>query len=749
MLSTVLLYLLGLAALLGYSRMGGVISSDFLAKHAARPLLLSPWLSWRFLFGRYLKRLKDRNVFATNVKDCFEIPITAGDRLISSYDGSDVINTILSAIGEEKPVIISGKAGSGKSVLLARIGKLALEQKLPKPFDRILVPVLVSSNSYKSSVFQTIADVLSSHGVLATEDVVKSQLEAGNLLILFDDTNDDNLDLKEKRLQEIAETAKHARYGKSGFIIATRPTNRIPGAVTTFQMQPLSRSNVDKLLDKLSLPANDIARVRDQLEDFADLPIPPPLLAIILDLASTGPAMPSRSEIYRRYFAALLGADAAARNFNGWHDASEVIAKCTLLNTGKRNSGRSYEDLMSDLVAKRTDREISESSLERLQRLYPGNISDARALLTRFEAMGLLQGGDVWRFNDAGIEMYFAASYIRRNITQRNSWPLVNAWTVTSERQRAFLPILDFVRELFSASPESLLLKDLPFIWKRYLEGQELYPPRLLFEGREYLYIPAGQFKMGTEPKKADELCAQFNDRDVSRGKLDPELPQHLVDVEDFYIARYPVTNADYKKFVDERGHPLNIQDDDLSRPYNWNLQTSKYQPGQEDYPVVMVSWHDARKYCEWLGARLPTEAEWEKAARGTDGREWPWGEWNAENCNCGLPSVSLAPVGKFSPRGDSPYGVSDMSGNVWDWCSSILRDYPYRADDGREDPDASGARVIRGGAAGPSSLKARCAFRQGNDPNDYGFSISFRVVLTDASLSKAQPVIKDAQLNA
>jgi toxoflavin biosynthesis protein ToxD len=100
---------------------------------------------------------------------------------------------------------------------------------------------------------------------------------------------------------------------------------------------------------------------------------------------------------------------------------------------------------------------------------------------------------------------------------------------------------------------------------------------------------------------------------------------------------------------------------------------------------------------------------------------------------------LEILPVGQF-PNGDSPYGVSDMAGNVFEWCSSVFRPYPYRADDdGRESPNEVGSRVVRGGAAGPSILKSRCAFRQGNKPDDYGFSIGFRVVLTDRALSEAE----------
>lgn len=170
----------------------------------------------------------------------------------------------------------------------------------------------------------------------------------------------------------------------------------------------------------------------------------------------------------------------------------------------------------------------------------------------------------------------------------------------------------------------------------------------------EMVLIPAGEFIMGTDIRLSDEG------------------PQHKVSLPAYYIDKFEVTNLQYKKFNDATNG---------RSPRHWRNRT--FPEGKADHPVVYVSWENAHAYCQWAGKRLPTDKEWEKAARGTDGRMFPWGnEFDTANANTPLRWQEIGrfgdttPVGAFE-AGKSPYGIYDMSGNVWEWTSSWYKAYP------------------------------------------------------------------------
>ena len=222
--------------------------------------------------------------------------------------------------------------------------------------------------------------------------------------------------------------------------------------------------------------------------------------------------------------------------------------------------------------------------------------------------------------------------------------------------------------------------------------------------------IPAGRFLMGSTEKQA----VQAVERGASKGWMKREQPQHTVELSAYWIGKYPVTNVEYQAFVRDAGR---------EPPQRWDGDA--YPEGKGDHPVVYVSWEDATVYCRWLSEktgkeyRLPTEAQWEKAARGDDGRIYPWGnDWDAARLNSAEGGRSdTSSVGQYSPDGDSPYGCADVAGNVWEWCADWFdkEAYERRAGDDVSEPkgpEEGTTRVLRGGAFDFNGDLVRCAVR-------------------------------------
>jgi len=182
-------------------------------------------------------------------------------------------------------------------------------------------------------------------------------------------------------------------------------------------------------------------------------------------------------------------------------------------------------------------------------------------------------------------------------------------------------------------------------------EAEGLLPAKMWMKLEESVNIPSGQFTMGTNNLKTD---AQNR-------------PAHLVSTGSYNIDKYPITNSQYARFVAEVGRRV---------PLNW--QKGKFDPKYVIHPVTMVTWFDAKAYCDWAGKRLPTEAEWEKAARSNDERRWPWGDvMDTKRLNTYYNVGSTSPVTNYE-NGKSPYGVMDMAGNVQEWVFDNFESYKH-----------------------------------------------------------------------
>lgn len=211
--------------------------------------------------------------------------------------------------------------------------------------------------------------------------------------------------------------------------------------------------------------------------------------------------------------------------------------------------------------------------------------------------------------------------------------------------------------------------------------------------------VPAGRFTMGSNAN-------------------DNEKPPHEVELLAFWIDETEVTNEMYSACV-----ATGI----CSQPIDSSFLDN---PAYKNHPVVFVRWQDARIYCEWAGRRLPTEAEWEKAARGTDTRAFPWGNAIPTNQLANFNGTGTTAVGRY-PKGASPYGVLDMTGNVWEWVSSLYKSYPYNFGDGRENLNSTDDRVLRGSSWYNDITNLRLTYRGRSTPNDASNRVGFRCALS------------------
>jgi formylglycine-generating enzyme required for sulfatase activity len=242
------------------------------------------------------------------------------------------------------------------------------------------------------------------------------------------------------------------------------------------------------------------------------------------------------------------------------------------------------------------------------------------------------------------------------------------------------------------------------------------------------LPVSAGNFLMGTSDEDIQQL--QIKEADWAYEWFDQDLfaaeqPQHLVSLPAFEIAQFPVTNAEYSIFTWDTGYRI---------PRTWAGYV--FLAETDNHPVAGVSKIDVEAYIGWLNQRtgmnfrLPTEAEWERAARGEDGRIYPWGNtFDPWRCNTAESlKKGTTPVGSYSPGGDSVCGAVDMLGNVWEWTQSLFMPYPYRPNSDREEIRPNGRYVVRGGAWYYTRKLARCAAREGALPEQISPSIGFRL---------------------
>ena len=270
------------------------------------------------------------------------------------------------------------------------------------------------------------------------------------------------------------------------------------------------------------------------------------------------------------------------------------------------------------------------------------------------------------------------------------------------------------------------------------------------------VFVPGGPFLMGSSEVQIDSIHQAYGG---NRVLYESEFPPREIHLEPYYMDRTEVTQADYKRFVDATGRDTPFVDREWAAPFNWRDAT--YPPGLADHPVVLVSYFDALEYCRWAGKSLPTEVEWEKAARGADGRAYPWGDkWDSSRLHSAaawagreLPTmpiwtewwkagyleqlrgkvVTTKAVGSH-PAGASPYGVLDLAGNVFEWVDSWFQPYPGSPYKNPEFGETY--RVVRGGDWYLDRIYTRSAARLRSPPDHKVTTIGFRCVCREENVA-------------
>lgn len=247
-------------------------------------------------------------------------------------------------------------------------------------------------------------------------------------------------------------------------------------------------------------------------------------------------------------------------------------------------------------------------------------------------------------------------------------------------------------------------------------------------DGTVQVCVPEGNFTMGTTDEQVTRLCVKLGGYPDCTSWYSNEKPQHTVWLDAYWIDRTEVTNAQYAKCV---------ADGVCQKPYERKPKSSEIYYGNvqyANYPVTYLDWTMAATYCKWAGRRLPTEAEWEKAARGTDGRTYPWGDdaptcrlanyYDGKNYCVGYTSA----VGSY-PDGASRYGALDMAGNVWEWVTDWYGESYYGSSPLRNPlgPESGEYRVLRGGTWDFFVWGLRSAYRYWGDPVDNGYNYGVR----------------------
>ena len=705
------------------------------------------------------------------------------------------IETLLSRVN---CILLRGPAGMGKTTLIKHLsytlthepGGVSLYGSLPVPvFFKDLWPIYESELKSKNSkiTFEYLLETYLEERRCPLEmKIVKAYLSQQRAVFLLDGVDEVPAHLRPTLMDKVAEFQFDNRRNR--FLITGRP-HGIAGKVTEHfgeylhDINPLESEKVKGFITSwFRIVMGDAAGVADATatgmiadiehnEHISVFTQNPLLLTAVCILYQDGKRLPEqRADLYQRIVDNLL-----YKRFHDPADSEKVgrIEDCLrhLAFTMQQRNLKKIEvstavDLAKGIfppqgeeIASRYRRRIEElfNDIEPhcglLDRLDTGEVEFSHLTFQEFLAAGYMmdKGLDFKEFLrkewwEEAILLYIGLISLSR---KKESNDLVQEILQAGEKDkkaqnRLYLLGAKALRDIQAYKRDSGVVEAACRKLTSVIESGGALGER--FEAGELLGI-LGDFRIeSTADNMVMVEAGEFIRGSESEEAQDREKPERKIYLDEFLIGKYPVTNREYKEFVEAGGY----ENEESWTPegWQWREKGKKNEPlyrhdrkwNGANFPVVGVSWYEACAYAKWLSIetgkeyRLPTEAEWEKAARGVDGRIYPWsGDFDKDKCNCwelGLGRTS--PVGIF-PGGASPYGCVDMSGNVWEWCSDWFDEKYYKKSPGNnpKGPDSGSGRVLRGGSWRNGAGVCRASYRDYVGPGVRVLDLGFRLSLS------------------
>jgi hypothetical protein len=464
-------YFLAMTALLSAFWLGSnvFVGRSWLVSLADKPLQVVPRLGRWALFIGYSRRLRAQVPLIREAgQSYFGLTALLPTGVISKPDttGDILHHHLAAALAGSRAIVLTGKAGAGKTTVLARLAWLALEEKLPKGAGRML-PVFVSAGHYKGNLLQAISDTLRRRDGIPIDDkgqAIRAQLASGGILVLFDGYSEIEGD-KAAALEEMLETAADPDFERCRFIFGGRPMDRFPVGVPIFELQPLELDTVENVyLPCFDLSPDQRVKILHQLRVFSSRPIDPLLLTMAV--ADSLGANPSKtySALFERYFRRLLKIEQDQNDrWEGWRYCLETFADWFLLSSGSRGVGMPHRSLLDAIAGNGVP--AAQSLFTQLKRYYRLAAKDELEIVETLASASLLRSDKNWKFAHDAYEEFFAASRLRSTLATPQPCPISDKWMT---RPGELDEVFSYLRELIAEEDRTTIQSSSwPDQWKQ------------------------------------------------------------------------------------------------------------------------------------------------------------------------------------------------------------------------------------------------------------------------------------------